>query len=123
MGVTATQTLPSAIHGGRACRPRPPQPPPPSPLPLLLLLMMMMMMMLMLLMLMMMLMLLMMSLHPSGGWHSSTAQRRGGHSSTARAPLASLGCGAARACDARAPASGEARRRSLPVGKGARAPW
>jgi len=86
-------------------------------------LLLMMMLMLMLMMLMLLMMLMMMSLHPSGSWHSSTAQRRGGHSSTARAPQASLGCGAARACDAHAPASGEARRRSLPVGKGARAPW
>jgi hypothetical protein len=91
-------------------------------LPLLLMLLLMMLLLLMLLMLMLM-MLMMMSLHPSGSWHSSTAQRRGGPSSTARAPLASRGCGAARACDAHAPASGEARRRSSPVGKGARAPW
>ena len=68
-------------------------------------LLLMMMMLLMLLLMMMMLMLLLMSLHPSGDWHSSTAH----------APLASLGCGAARACDARAPASGEVRRRSLPA--------
>ena len=58
---------------------------------------------LLLLLMMMMMMLVMMSMQPCAGWHSSTAH----------APLASLGFGAARASGAHALASGEVRRRRL----------
>ena len=56
-----------------------------------------------LLLMMMMMVVMMMSMQPCAGWHSSTAH----------APLASLGFGAARASGAHALASGEVRRRRL----------
>ena len=59
-----------------------------------------------LLLLLLLLMMMMMSMQPSAGWHSSTAH----------APLASLGFGAARASGAHALASGEVRRRRLYAG-------